>query len=329
MNTLLAIVHDPIYTGHLTGPFHPEQPSRIQAIGYALEKSGLAASLPHIPPRPASLEEIELCHSKDYIELVQKETARINPEELPDDGSISLSTGDASICSASFDIARLAAGGAIAAVDHVLHGFSKRVFCAVRPPGHHAHQAIGQGFCIFNNIAIAARYAQKAYGIEKILIADWDVHHGDGTQAIFYDDPSVFYFSTHRYGYGFYPGTGAAVETGLGRGAGTTLNCPFIIEHGEVPSRSILKAFDQLLAQAIKSFKPELVLISAGFDAHFKDPLGGCDLTDAHYAALTESIKNIAGIYCQGRIVSLLEGGYSLSGLASSTIAHLKSLMLP
>lgn len=326
MGPPLAIVTDSAYLNHLTGPWHPEQPARLLAINKALKDSGLSNTLPFLSPRLAAEDELMLCHSKAYIDLVKTETSQILDRHLANDGSFSLSTGDAPICATSYQIARLAAGGALTAVDAVLQNQIKRVFVAARPPGHHAHQSIGQGFCIFNNVAIAARYTQQIYGLNKILIVDWDVHHGDGTQAIFYDDPSVFYFSTHRYGRGYYPGTGAAEEKGKGPGLGMNLNCPFSIENGDSPRQSILKAFKTTLPIAIETFKPELIFISAGFDAHKLDPLGGCDLTDDDFAELTECVKLIADNHCQGRIVSVLEGGYSLPGLASATVAHLKIL---
>lgn len=322
----LSFITDKAFLLHLTGPWHPERPTRLTVIENAIDHYNFSPPLLRIPPRTAQEEEIALCHSKAYIDLVKHETSQIHPLNLPDDGSIWLSTGDAPICSKSYEIALLAAGGALAAVDAVLRNTSLRAFVSARPPGHHAHQSLGHGFCIFNNIAIAARYAQKKYGIKKILIADWDVHHGDGTQAIFYDDPSVFYFSTHRYGYGYYPGTGSAAETGKGDGKGTTLNCPFVIEDGDSPRLSILNAFQHALPKAMEAFKPELILISAGFDAHIKDPLGGCDMSDADFAMITEEVKTLANKYCHGRIISILEGGYSLEGLASATLEHLKCL---
>lgn len=326
MTTPLCCIYDKAFLTHLTGTWHPERPARLKAIDQAISSIDFAYPILHIIPRMATEDEIALCHSKEYIHLVQHETSQIITKHLPDDGSICLSTGDAPICSKSYNIARLAAGGALTAVDAVMQNTSLRAFVAARPPGHHAHRDIGHGFCIFNNIAIAAKYAQKKYGIKNILIADWDVHHGDGTQSIFYEDPTVFYFSTHRFGYGYYPGTGSKTEIGTGPGIGTTLNCPFIVEDGDSPRLSILKAFKTTLPQAMEMFAPELILISAGFDAHAKDPLGGCDFTNADFWQITEEIKEIANTYCQGRIISILEGGYSLEGLASAAQQHIESL---
>jgi acetoin utilization deacetylase AcuC-like enzyme len=220
-------------------------------------------------------------------------------------------------------VARYAVGGILEAIDYVVLERVKNAFCAVRPPGHHASAMVGKGFCVFNNVAIGARYAQKKYGLKKILIADWDVHHGDGTQAIFEEDTSVFYFSTHRYGRGFYPGTGSAQETGEG---GTILNCPIIPSQGISPRKEVLRAFHTLLPQAMETFRPNLVMISAGFDAHVKDPLGGFDLVEEDFAELTAITKKIAETYASGHLVSVLEGGYHLEALASSVCAHVREL---
>lgn len=320
MNPELRIITDPIFAEHLTGPGHPEQPMRYFAMTQALKNNGLLTKAP-LPPRMATDEEIRLCHSKQYLELVKDEVADIAKKNLDDDGTIWLSTGDVSICSKSLIVARLAVGAMLEAVDLVMQNSVKRVFVAVRPPGHHASSNAGKGFCLFNNAAIGARYAQKNYGIKKILIADWDVHHGDGTQAIFEDDPSIFYFSTHRYGYGFYPGTGSARE----KGRGNILNCPINAERS--PRIEVIKAFRENLSKAMETFSPELVIISAGFDAHEKDPLGGFDLKDEDFAELTHIIRGIADRYCKGRLVSVLEGGYSLEGLASSVCSHVKALI--
>jgi acetoin utilization deacetylase AcuC-like enzyme len=218
-------------------------------------------------------------------------------------------------------VALLAAGGVLAAVDAVVAGRAGNAFCAVRPPGHHARPAQGMGFCIFNNVAIAARYAQKKHQIGKVLIVDWDVHHGNGTQDIFYEDGSVFYFSTHQWP--LYPGTGRKEETGRGAGAGTTLNCPFPMDAGR---QEILGAFQEQLLPAAERFKPELVIVSAGFDSRVDDLLGGLRLTDKDFADLTAIVKDIARRHARRRLVSVLEGGYSLAGLAKATVAHVRAL---
>jgi len=228
-----------------------------------------------------------------------------------------LSTGDTEIGPRSLEVARRAAGGVLNAIDAVAAGALKNAFCVVRPPGHHATPGRGMGFCIFNNIAVAARYAQNKHGIKRVLIADWDVHHGNGTQDCFYTDGSVFFFSTHQAPW--YPGTGAAQETGEGAGKGTTLNCPFPAGSG---AEKILGAFRTRLVPAMKEFKPELVLLSAGFDSRAGDPLGRFQLSDDDFTALTDTMLEIAGHSAGGRLVSVLEGGYSLTGLAAAASAH-------
>ena len=251
-----ALAADPICKEHQTGAHHPERPERFDAALGAL--TGL--DLVRLDPRLATEDELALCHSRPYIRLVEREVTT---------GFHELSTGDTIISPRSLDAALRATGGALNAVDAVMGGQAQNAFCIVRPPGHHATADRGMGFCLFNNIAIAARYAQKKYGVERVLIADWDVHHGNGTQDIFYSDGSVFFFSTHQSPW--YPGTGAADETGEGPGLGTTLNCPFPAGSGR---EEILGAFEQKLLPAAEAFQPGLVLISAGFDSRIGDPAG-------------------------------------------------------
>jgi len=306
-----GLIFSPDYKRHLTGPGHPESPRRLDAIAAALQPDRLGADLVRIPPRRADRKEILYCHSGDYRDLVSREVAA---------GARSLPTGDTTVSEQSFDIALLAAGGTIAAVDAVTAGDAAGAFCAVRPPGHHARPDQGMGFCVFNNVAIAARHAQRARGIGKVLIADWDVHHGNGTQDIFYEDGSVFYFSTHQWP--LYPGTGPRDQTGTGKGAGTTMNRPFGAGAGR---KEILGAFEEMAA-AMDRFKPELVMISAGFDSRIGDPLGAFRLTDEDFADLTRLMKDIAALHAEGRVVSALEGGYDLDGLARAAAAHVKAL---
>ena len=313
-----ALLADPLYRQHDTGLDHPEQPGRFDAVVEALERSGLMPGLPRIDPRPATEDELALCHGRGYIEMVHLEI-RSGPHEF---STWELSTGDTVVSPRSWDVALNAAGGILNAVDAVVAGAAQNAFCVVRPPGHHARPDQGMGFCIFNNAAIAARYAQRRHGLGKVLIADWDVHHGNGTQDIFYSDGSVFTFSTHQSPW--YPFTGAANETGEGRGKGCTLNCPFPAGSGRT---EIVGAFREQLRRAADRFQPDLVLLSAGFDSRVADPLGRFTLTDADFAELTAVLLEIAGVHAGGRLVSVLEGGYNLSGLSSAAAAHVKALM--
>jgi acetoin utilization deacetylase AcuC-like enzyme len=236
-------------------------------------------------------------------------------------GLSDLSTGDTHISHQSFDVALLAAGGVMAAVDAVIQGSVKNAFCVVRPPGHHATPSRGMGFCLFNNIAVAARHAQARHKIGKVLIADFDVHHGNGTQDIFYDDGSVLFFDTHQSPW--YPGTGDANETGAGKGLGLTMNFPFPAGSGRA---EVYGAFETRLMDAANKFKPDLVMLSAGFDSRQGDPLGNFRLTDEDYIDLTRIMLNIAREHAQGRLVTVLEGGYNLRGLMKATAAHAKTL---
>ncbi len=239
-----------------------------------------------------------------------------------DAGVATLSTGDTNINRQSYDIASRAIGGVLNAVDAVMTGTLQRAFCAVRPPGHHARPIQGMGFCLFNTVAVAAHYAQRKHGAQRVVIVDWDVHHGNGTQDIFYSDGSVFFFSTHQSPW--YPFTGHADETGEGPGLGTTLNCPFPEGAG---MKEIGGAFETQLLPAIAKFKPDLILISAGFDSRIDDPLGRFRLTDADFATLTKLLRQAADHHCQGRLISVLEGGYNLQGLASAVTAHVQALV--
>jgi acetoin utilization deacetylase AcuC-like enzyme len=312
MPSATAILSDPVYKEHSTGPNHPERPARIDAVTKALEFSGAIADGPRIPVRLATEDEVALCHSRHYIEIVKRDVAS---------GAKMLSTGDTHIGPESLAVALMATGGLLNAVDAVIEGKAGNAFCAVRPPGHHATPDRGMGFCLFNNVAIAARYAQARHGIGRVAIIDWDVHHGNGTQDIFYSDGSVFYFSTHQSPW--YPGTGAADETGEGKGAGLTLNCPFPAGSG---AKEIVGAFETKFAPAMRNFRPELVLLSAGFDSRLGDPLGDFTLEDEDFAELTGIVLEIADQYSGGRLVSALEGGYSLAGLASGVGAHVEAL---
>jgi acetoin utilization deacetylase AcuC-like enzyme len=308
-----ALLADPIYREHLAGRFdHPERPARYDAVVNALEKSGMASDLTRVPSRPATEDELLLCHTPEYLRIARRDVKA---------GAPFLSTGDTDIGPSSWHVASCAVGGVLNAVDAVMNGAARNAFCAVRPPGHHANAVRGMGFCLFNNVAIAARYAQKKYGIERALIVDWDVHHGNGTQDIFYTDPSVFFFSTHQWP--LYPGTGRANETGEGSAEGTTMNFPFPAGSGRA---EVLGAVRGSLMAAAREFRPELVLISAGFDSRIGDLLGQFTLTDEDFADLTDAAMEIADGHAGGRVVSLLEGGYNLSGLASAAVRHVETL---
>jgi acetoin utilization deacetylase AcuC-like enzyme len=308
---MTALLANPIAKLHDPGPGHPEQPARFDAVLRGLSAWPLTA----YEPRDATSDELALVHDREYIHTAIREAAA---------GLSELSTGDTQICPRSFEVAMQSVGTVLTAVDLIISGNASNAFCAVRPPGHHATPNRGMGFCLFNNVAIAARYAKKQHRISRVLIADWDVHHGNGTQDIFYDDPSVFFFSTHQSPW--YPGTGAASETGSGAGRGTTLNCPFPAGSG---AKEIVGAFERQLIPAMQSFQPELVLISAGFDSRAGDPLGNFRLSDADFADLTKLLCAIADHYGQGRVVSVLEGGYNLAGLESAVRAHVAALRQP
>lgn len=315
---MVHFVYDPIFTKHLTGPGHPECPERVIAINTALESAQLIEPSLRLVPRAAQQEELLLVHTPAYLELVGRElTSVIDPEKIHQ-----LSCGDVTFSVDSYDAAIYAVGGALTAIDRVMNSPKSPVFSISRPPGHHASASKGMGFCLFNNAAIAARYAQKKYGVERILIADWDVHHGNGTQEIFYSDPTVFYFSTHEKD--LYPYTGAAEESGAAEGIGFTCNCP--IAASPASRIEVLEAFKNRLPFLMNTFQPELVLISCGFDAHLADPLGHFNLTDQDFFEITRVIKEIAEKHSFGRLVSILEGGYNLAALASAAIAHVQAL---
>ncbi len=296
------------YLLHDAGPGHPESPARLIAILDHLTETGILSRLQQITPTPAELEWIEKVHPAEYIGYVREACSAGIPR-------LDMDTG---ICPDSFHCARLAVGGALAAADAIFTGQISNAFCAIRPPGHHAEKNRAMGFCLFNNIAVLARYLQKKYHLKKILIIDWDVHHGNGTQNTFYDDATVFYFSIHQFPH--YPGSGLISETGAGAGKNFTLNVPLPPGQDDDAYRAI---FQQQLVPAAQKFQPDFVLISAGFDGHRDDPLAGMLLTETGYAELTSIAVDIAEQFCQGRIISLLEGGYNLEMLAKSVAAHL------
>ncbi|MGQ9573760.1 MAG: histone deacetylase family protein [Thermoguttaceae bacterium] len=308
-----ALVYGQIYLRHQTSQGHPERPERLSAIIHRLEKTGLWEQMVRLQPVPAEEKWLATVHAPEYIEHVRRQCR---------EGARFLDSLDTPVCKESFDVAAAAAGGVLAAVDAVIEGRVRNAFCAVRPPGHHATRSRAMGFCLFNNVAIAARYAQQHHKLSKVLIVDWDVHHGNGTQAAFEDDPSVLYFSVHQYP--FYPGTGAADEKGRGPALGTKINVPLPAGSGDPEYR---RAFEQSLRPAALAFGPELVLISAGFDAHSQDLLGGMKVSSRQFAHLTQIVRQIADQCCRGRLVSVLEGGYDLEALADCVEAHVRVLM--
>ncbi|MCX7590694.1 MAG: histone deacetylase [Kiritimatiellae bacterium] len=309
---LTGIVWDPIYLEHKPGYGHPERPERCQVVLEGIKKAVPPDRLMWLSPRKAGESEVLLCHSPTYLRVVEADVK---------DAVRCLSTGDTDVCERSLEVALMAVGGVLEAVDAVMTGRVHNAFCVVRPPGHHATPDRGMGFCIFNNVAIGARYVQRTYGIERVLIADWDVHHGNGTQEIFWQDGSVFFFSTHQWP--CYPGTGRASETGAGRGKGTTLNCPFPPGAGKA---ELLGAIRDKLAPAMRAFQPQFVFISAGFDTLASDPIGGFALAPEDFADLTDAVLHIAQNYANGRVVSVLEGGYDLRGLERAAGQHVLRL---
>jgi acetoin utilization deacetylase AcuC-like enzyme len=307
LSTLL--IQDPVFAEHAVPTGHPERPDRIRAIEKALS-APLFADLIRIGAPPAATADVlATAHSAAYVSEILA--------AVPDEGIVQLEA-DTYLCPQSFEIAARAAAAACLAVDRVMTGSVANAFCAIRPPGHHAEPDHPMGFCLFNNAVIAARHAQRAHGAERIAIVDWDVHHGNGTQAIVWDDPSILYCSTHQMP--LYPGTGSPSETGCGN----IVNVPLAAEAG---STEFEIAFDDTILPAIDAFQPDLIVISAGFDAHWRDPLAQINLSEEDFVKATLALMEAARRHCGGRIVSLLEGGYDLAGLSGSVAMHVATLM--
>ncbi len=307
-----GLIYHPDYLLHDTGTGHPENKNRLVSLMQYLEKTGLLSDLKLIQPNSnPPLQWISKVHSPDYVEMVRQTCLKGN-------GMLDV---DTVVSFDSFKVALLAVEGVLEGVDEVMKGNLSNSFCAIRPPGHHAEKERGKGFCVFNNVAIAAAYLLEKYGLKKILIVDWDAHHGNGTQKIFYDNPRVYYFSTHQFP--FYPGTGYENEEGEGEGKGFTFNMPMVAGSGDL---EYIEVFENILYPMGLKFSPEFILISAGFDAHQDDPLAGLKVTTQGFRKMTGVVKRLAHECCQGRIVSVLEGGYDPGALSSSVEAHLRIL---
>lgn len=304
---------DPLFLEHETGR-HPECPQRLRSIWEHLDQAGLSGRCARGETRLATRAEIARLHGPKYIDHVQAFC----------EGPRGRIESDTPVSRRSFDVALMAAGTALAAVDAIIQGADQTALCLVRPPGHHALPDSAMGFCLFNNVALAAEHALRAHQLRRVLVVDWDVHHGNGTQDMFYERDDVWFFSAHRSP--FYPGTGAAAETGKGRGLGATFNLP--LKFG-VSRKEFLSRFETMLQDAATRCRPELILVSAGFDAHRGDPVGDLGLETEDFIALTKLVQAAARQHCRGRLVSLLEGGYDVDALAASVGVHLETLLEP
>ena len=307
-----GIVKDERYMEHVMDRGHPESPERLRVIYEMLEEKEMKGWLQHVEAREATREEVEAIHSPEYIDLVASTAGK--PYFRLD--------MDTSTSAKSYEAALLAAGGFLELIGNVMSGKLLNGFALVRPPGHHAERNRAMGFCLFNNVAIGAKYAVNRLSLQRVLIVDWDVHHGNGTQNSFYEDPQVLYFSAHRYGF-FYPGTGAANEVGKGRGEGFNVNVPLSTRTGDADYGSIFK---KILKPIALEYQPQLILVSAGFDTYYDDPLGGMEVTEKGFARMTQILMEIAETTAQGRLAITLEGGYDVAGEGRSVKAVLKEL---
>jgi len=306
----VGLIYDPVYLKHETGS-HPENSSRVEHAYEHLKTRDFFPNLTIISPRPATVEEITLVHTRGYYDMLLalgEIRVSLDPDTIFGPGT--------------FEAATNAVGGVLKAIEHVSEGKIERAFCLVRPPGHHARIGTAMGFCIFNNVAIGAEFARKRIGMQRIAIIDFDVHHGNGTQEIFYEERDVLYCSVHEYP--FYPGTGSRDEMGSGKGFGKTVNVPL---PGGSTEEDYLDAFHKQILPAVEEHQPELILLSAGFDAHKSDPIGGMALETQSFGKITDLILDSAERVCKGRVVSVLEGGYNITALANSVEAHIRSLL--
>lgn len=309
--SVTGVVWDPAYLEHVTDEGHPDHPRRLEPLYQHLQDPTLNHRFTTIAPPLAADEEILLVHSPTYLEQVKATAVQ----------AASALSADTLTCDRSCRIATMAVGGTIEAIRQVIAGDLSHALVLARPPGHHAERSRAMGYCIFNNVAIGSMAARAFMGLARVMVVDWDLHHGNGTQHIFERDPSVFFFSSHQFPH--YPGTGHFTETGLGPGEGTTMNVPMGRGCGDGEFAAI---YQQLLAPAVRAFKPELIVVSAGFDIHFADPLGGMRVTPAGFAGLTRLILDLAGQACAGRVVFCLEGGYDGNALADSALAMIDEL---
>ncbi len=310
-----GFLYDERYLLHDTGPNHPERPERLRAIYRGIKDADLLSKLTLIQADPADLKWIETIHSKDYIDRFETSCrSGITVFDYPDN----------QMCAKTFEIAVLAVGGVIKAAQKVMSGDLDNAFCAVRPPGHHAERSSAMGFCYFNNIAIAAKYLQIEWGIKRIAIVDIDVHHGNGTQHAFEEDPGIFYYSIHQHPTFAFPGTGRAFESGNGPGAGMTRNYPILPGHGDNEYHGLIQ---RDLVPVLEAFSPEVILVSAGFDAHVDDAMSDITLSTQGYSKLMERIVTLAEFYAGGKVISVLEGGYCLERLPELAANHVKILL--
>jgi acetoin utilization deacetylase AcuC-like enzyme len=310
---MTLLFSDPVFRRHDTGR-HPEQAARLVVIQNRLENAGLVAQCKMGVHAPLTESDVREIHAPEVVARVRA---------VADRGGGPLDA-DTIVCPESYQVALAAAGACVAAVDQVMRGVDRTALCLVRPPGHHATRHKSMGFCLVNNVALAAHHARKTFGLDRILIVDWDVHHGNGTQDIFWTDPTVFFLSIHRFGHGFYPGTGDNDETGSGPGLGYTTNVPVRYGTTRPDYRSL---FGNAVERAADKIKPNLVILSAGFDADQRDPIGSLGLEAEDFADMTRTMLAIAATHAQGRLVSCLEGGYHLEALAECVQGHLEELL--
>jgi acetoin utilization deacetylase AcuC-like enzyme len=336
IHRVVIVANKAIFMQHCTGEHHPEAPERVEAIEQALQEASLMHRDNTVSPRQAIPEEIALCHDEAYQAELKKQIQHIQVQgkkssSFKPNWKVDNVAGDFQISPQTLNTSLYAAGAPLSAIEYLLNkdNQTSRAFCIVRPPGHHAHRHTGSGFCVFNNVAIAAKHLTQNLGFQRVLIVDWDAHHGDGTQELTEGDSKIFYFSTHRdTSDGFYPGPqwGKVEQHGVEAGKGTVLNCP-VSGSKEKCRREILKAFKEQLVPAMDKYKPDFVLISCGFDAHEHDSLVGLGLKDEDYQELTMMCIGIAEKFAKGRLVSVLEGGYNLNAIAGAAKVHVKALM--